>query len=56
MAEASAVQPFTYLHLVFGSILGVMVFDEVLRANVIAGTVIVMAAGTFTLLREARTN
>ena len=54
VAEASAVQPFTYLHLVFGAILGVTLFDEVLRANVMAGTLIVMAAGIFTLLREAR--
>ena len=54
VAEASAVQPFTYLHLVFGAILGVTVFGEVLRANVLAGTIIVVGAGLFTLWREGR--
>ncbi len=54
VAEASAVQPFTYLQLVFGSMIGVLVYGEVLRANVLAGTLIVVSAGIFTLLREAR--
>ena len=54
VAEASAVQPFTYLHLVFGSLIGVLVFGETLRTNVLLGTAIVVAAGIFTLLREQR--
>lgn len=54
VAEASAVQPFTYLHLVFGAMFGVLVFGETLRANVLAGTFIVVGAGIFTLLREQR--
>ncbi|RYH09917.1 DMT family transporter [Tropicimonas sp. IMCC6043] len=54
VAEASAVQPFSYLHLAFGSMLGVLVFGEALRANVVIGMAIVVSAGIFTLLREAR--
>jgi drug/metabolite transporter (DMT)-like permease len=52
VAEASAVQPFAYLHLVFAAILGVTVFGEVIRWNVAVGAGIVVAAGLFTLARE----
>ncbi|CUH85220.1 DMT family transporter [Thalassovita mediterranea] len=52
VAEASAVQPFAYLHLVFAAILGVTVFGEVIRWNVALGAGIVVAAGLFTLARE----
>ncbi|MGB5870979.1 MAG: DMT family transporter [Albidovulum sp.] len=51
VAEASAIQPFAYLQLVFIAILGVVVFDETLRMNVIIGAGIVVAAGLFTLWR-----
>lgn len=51
VAEASAVQPFAYLQLVFIAILGVTVFDERLRPNVIVGAGLVVAAGLFTLWR-----
>jgi drug/metabolite transporter (DMT)-like permease len=51
VAEASAVQPFAYLQLPFIAILGVLVFGEVLRPNVVAGSAIVVAAGLFTLWR-----
>ena len=51
VAEASAVQPFAYLQLVFIAILGVTVFDEALRPNVVMGAVLVVAAGLFTLWR-----
>ena len=52
LAEASALQPLTYLQLVFISIFGVFLFDEVLQTHVIVGTVIVVAAGLFTLWRQ----
>lgn len=52
IAEASAVQPFAYLQLVFAAILGLAVFGETLRTNVILGAVIVVAAGVFTLWRQ----
>ena len=51
-AEASAVQPFAYLQLVFASALGMVVFGESLAANVALGGAIVVAAGLFTLWRE----
>ncbi len=54
VAEASAVQPFAYLQLVFAAALGVSVFGEVLELNVVIGAAIVVAAGVFTLLRERR--
>jgi drug/metabolite transporter (DMT)-like permease len=52
MAEASALQPLTYLQLVYISFFGVYLFGEELRANVIVGAVIVVAAGLFTLWRQ----
>ena len=52
VAEASAVQPFAYLQLVFAAALGLTVFGETLRTNVVIGAVIVVLAGLFTLWRE----
>ena len=51
VAEASAIQPFAYLQLVFASALGMAVFGEVLEPNVAVGAAIVVAAGLFTLWR-----
>jgi drug/metabolite transporter (DMT)-like permease len=51
VAEASAVQPFTYLQLVFGASIGVLIFGEVVRPNVAIGALLVVAAGLFTLWR-----
>ncbi|WP_439137450.1 DMT family transporter [Roseicyclus sp.] len=51
VAEASAVQPFAYLQLVFAATLGITVFGESLEWNVALGAVLVVAAGVFTLLR-----
>ena len=52
VAEASAVQPFAYLQLVFASTLGILIFGETLRTNVIIGAVLIVMAGLFTLWRE----
>ncbi|MEM6307495.1 MAG: DMT family transporter, partial [Pseudomonadota bacterium] len=52
VAEASVVQPFAFLQLVFGSVLGVAIFHEVITWNVALGATIVVAAGVFTLWRE----
>jgi drug/metabolite transporter (DMT)-like permease len=52
VAEASAVQPFAYLQLVFASTLGMVVFSETIRTNVAIGAVLIVAAGLFTLWRE----
>ncbi|ETX30457.1 DMT family transporter [Roseivivax isoporae] len=55
VAEAGAVQPFAYLQLVFASALGLVVFGETLRPNVVIGAAIIVAAGLFTFWRERRT-
>ncbi|APO74554.1 DMT superfamily inner membrane transporter protein [Rhizobium etli 8C-3] len=52
MLDAAAVQPLTYLQLVYASIIGVVIFEEDLSLNTIAGSVIVVAAGIFTIWRE----
>ncbi len=51
-AEASAVQPFAYLQLVVVSGIGLFLFGEVLRINVVIGGGLVVAAGLFTLWRQ----
>jgi len=54
VAEASAVQPFAYLQLVFASAIGLIVFNEQLKSNVAFGAALVVSAGIFTLWREQR--
>ncbi|KJZ17973.1 DMT family transporter [Loktanella sp. S4079] len=51
VAEASAVQPFAYLQLVFASAIGVFIMGESIRPNVALGAAIVISAGLFTLWR-----
>ena len=51
-SEASILQPFTYLQLVFVSIIGVLVFNEKLENEIILGSAIVVIAGLFTFWRE----
>ena len=51
VAEASAVQPFAYLQLVFAATLGITAFGETLEWNVAIGAALVVSAGIFTLLR-----
>jgi len=53
LLDAAEVQPLTYLQLVFASIIGVVVFGETIGLNVIAGSVIVVCAGIFTVWRES---
>ncbi|MCX8997988.1 DMT family transporter [Rhizobiaceae bacterium BDR2-2] len=50
--EASEVQPLTYFQLVIGSFIAVMVFGERLSWNMVAGAIIVVGAGLFTVWRE----
>lgn len=54
VAEASAVQPFAYLQLVFVSVIGISVFSETVRPNVAMGAVLVVGAGLFTLWRQRK--
>ncbi len=49
VAEASAVQPFAYLHFVFIAILGITFFDEALALPVILGAALIIAAGIYSL-------
>ncbi|MFU8899692.1 EamA domain-containing membrane protein RarD [Roseinatronobacter thiooxidans] len=51
VAEASAVQPFAYLQLPFAAALGILVFHEAIRTNVLIGAGVVVGAGLFTLWR-----
>jgi drug/metabolite transporter (DMT)-like permease len=53
LAEASVVQPFAFFHQVFAAIVGMIIFGEILRANVMVGAAIILAAGIFALWRAA---
>lgn len=52
VAEASVIQPFSYLQLVFGSIIGVTIFSESIDLMIVFGAMIVIGAGLFTAWRE----
>jgi drug/metabolite transporter (DMT)-like permease len=54
VAEASAVQPFAYLQLVFASSIGIFVFADTIRLNVGLGAGLIVAAGLFTLWRQRK--
>ena len=51
VAEASAVQPFAYFHLVFAVLIGLLVFGETLKSNVVVGAILIVSAGVFALWR-----
>jgi drug/metabolite transporter (DMT)-like permease len=52
VVEASTVQPFAYLQLVFVTLIAIPVFGEVVELNVAIGATIVIGAGLFTAYRE----
>ena len=52
VAEASSVQPFAYLQIVFVSIIGLTVYDETLALPVIIGTALIVAAGIYALWQD----
>jgi len=52
LLDAVAVQPITYLQLVLACIMGLLLFNETLTINMVAGSAIVVAAGIFTVWRE----
>ena len=54
VAEASAVQPFAYLQLIWASLIGVIIFGEKITINVLLGACIIVGAGLFTLWRERK--
>lgn len=51
VAEASAIQPFAFLQLIFASALGITVFGDALHLNTVIGAAVVVSAGLFTLWR-----
>lgn len=53
LLDAAAVQPLTYLQLVFAGLMGVTLFDERLTPNMVVGSAIVVGAGIFTIWRES---
>lgn len=52
MAPASALQPFTYLMLVYAAIFGWLFFDDVPDAWTVAGATLIVASGLYTFHRE----
>ena len=53
-AEASVVQPFAYLQIVFVSGIGLLIFDEVLKPQVAIGAAVVIAAGLYALTLDRK--
>lgn len=53
LLDATAVQPLTYLQLVFAGLMGVTLFDERLTPNLVVGSAVVVGAGIFTIWRES---
>jgi len=52
VSEASFLQPFAYLQLLFATIIGLFIFSEKLEIHVVIGALIVVFAGLFALWRE----
>ena len=53
LAQASILQPFNYLQLVFVSIIGIIFFNEILEIPVLLGSCIVVGAGLYSFSRDA---
>jgi drug/metabolite transporter (DMT)-like permease len=53
-ADVSAVAPFEYTSIIWGTIAGYLLFSELPDSTLIGGTVIVIGAGIFIIYREAR--
>ena len=51
-AEASMLQPFVYLHLIFVTIIGVFIFEEKIEYPVIIGSLMIVISGLYTFWRE----
>tara|TARA_B100000768_G_scaffold26430_1_gene24500 strand:+ start:4234 stop:5103 length:870 start_codon:yes stop_codon:yes gene_type:complete len=52
-SEASHLQPFNYLQLVFVSFIGMIIFNETLETPVLIGSLMVVSAGLFTFWRDS---
>lgn len=52
VAEASVLQPFSFLQLVFASTIGVIIYSETLTIHTVMGAAIIVASGLFIIWRE----
>ena len=52
VSEASSLQPFAYLQLLFATIIGIWIFSEKLETHLITGALVIVLAGLFTFWRE----
>ena len=52
LVEASLIQPYSYLQLVFSAIIGVFVFSERLDIFILLGVMIVVSSGLYNFWRE----
>ena len=53
-AEASSVQPFDYLQIVFIAIIGITIYDETLALPVVVGAALIVAAGIYALWQDRK--
>ncbi len=54
LADVSAVSPFRYTRIVFGMIMGIIIFDETVDIFTALGSIIIIAAGLYGWSRERR--
>ena len=54
VAEASVVQPYAYLQIVFVTVIGITIYGEVLHPQVAIGAAIVVLAGLFALMQARK--
>ena len=52
LSEASSLQPFAYLQLLFATIIGLWIFNEKLEVHVVMGALLVVLSGLFAIWRE----
>lgn len=52
LSEASSLQPFAYLQLLFATIIGLWIFSEKLEIHVVMGAFLVVLSGLFAIWRE----
>ena len=53
LAQASLIAPFNYTKLIFVSILGYLLFEDVPTINTLAGSMVIIIAGCYVLYRES---
>jgi S-adenosylmethionine uptake transporter len=53
-AETTTLQPFALLQIVYSTLIGLILFKEVVEWHVFFGAIIIVASGFFAFWREAR--